>query len=304
MQFGRLSNTLVDDIDFSLPPDTEGTKKTLSDQQAGNEFKIYVGAPKWGDKSWVGKIYPPKTPVTDFLPYYCRNFNTVEFGPTFYSIQTAQQLSRWVEQVKSSPEFRFCPKFPQTISHVYRLVNVAEQTTRFYDSLVAFGNQIGPLFLQLGDNFTPKSFPQLKSYLESLPKGIKVNVELRHHEWFSDDLNRNQLFELFRSLGIGSVISDTSGRRDVMHMELTTDEAFIRFVGNDLDPSDYTRMDEWVERLKIWKGMGLKKVWFFMHQNDEKNVPEACDYLIKQLNEKLGTAIARPKFMNDAPPLI
>jgi len=69
-------------------------------------------------------------------------------------------------------------------------------------------------------------------------------------------------------------------------------------VGNDLAPSDYIRMDEWVERLKSWQDMGLKKVWFFMHQNNERNVPEACDYLIKRMNDRLGTHVATPKFVN------
>jgi hypothetical protein len=53
-----------------------------------------------------------------------------------------------------------------------------------------------------------------------------------------------------------------------------------------------------VERLKAWQGLGLKKVWFFMHQNDERYVPEACDYLIKRMNETLGTQVGRPKFLN------
>ena len=81
-------------------------------------------------------------------------------------------------------------------------------------------------------------------------------------------------------------------------MELTTNEVMIRFVGNDLAASDYTRMDAWVERLQDWKTLGLKTVWFFMHQNDERHVPEACDYLIKRINEKLGTQVAGPKFLN------
>jgi uncharacterized protein YecE (DUF72 family) len=301
MEFGRVNDSIINDIDFSLPPDTEGTKRTLSGPQAGNEFNVFVGAPKWGDKGWLGKIYPQRTRLDDFLTIYCRNFNTIEFGPTFYNIYDAKGLTRWVQQVAGSPDFRFCPKFPQAITHIRRLVGAEEHTARFYESLAAFGNQLGPLLLQLGDNFRPKSFPQLKAYLESLPRSVKVNVEVRHQDWFSNTSNRNELFELLRSLNIGTVISDTSGRRDVVHMELTTDEAMIRFVGNDLSPSDYTRMDEWVERLKVWKGMGLKTVWFFMHQNNEKYVPEACDYLIGQLNDKLGTAIARPRFLNENP---
>lgn len=297
MEFGRVHDT-IDNIDFSLPPDRAGTKRTLDGQQTDGDFKVFVGAPKWGDKGWLGKIYPPKTPVGEFLSFYCRNFNTVEFGATFYNIYKPEELTRWVDQVAEFPDFKFCPKFPQMITHIRRLANAVEQTARFYDSLPAFGNQLGPLLLQLGDNFSPKSFPQLKAYLESLPPSIKVSVEVRHKDWFNSVSNRNELFQLLEKLNIGTVISDTSGRRDAVHMELTTKDAVIRFVGNDLAPSDYTRMDAWVGRLKTWKAMGLQTVYFFMHQNNEKFVPEACDYLIKRLNDQLGTQISGPKFLN------
>ncbi|NCD68261.1 DUF72 domain-containing protein [Mucilaginibacter agri] len=296
MQFGHVNDSL-EAINFSLPPDTTGTKRTLATANQDGDLKVFVGAAKWGEKGWIGKIYPEKTPDKALLPIYSKNFNTVEFGPTFYTIYTADQLFKWVQQVAEVPDFKFCPKFPQHITHIRKLANAEEQTAKFYQSLTAFGDHLGPLLLQLGENFSPKSFPQLKAYLEALPASIKVGVELRHKDWFGNLSNRKDLFELLRKLHIGTVISDTAGRRDCVHMELTTNEAIIRFVGNDLAPSDYTRMDEWVERLKAWKGIGLKTIWFFMHQNNEKFVPEACDYFIKRLNHALGSTISGPRFV-------
>jgi uncharacterized protein YecE (DUF72 family) len=298
MEFGQIEE--ITPIDFTLPPDTEGTARTLAAAGPEGELQVYVGASKWGEKSWTGKIYPPKTPDKEFLPIYCQNFNTVEFGATFYTNYTAEDMSRWVRQAAAAPDFKFCPRMPQQISHVRRLLNAEDRTAQFYQSLTAFGNHLGPLILQLGDNFTPKLFPNLKAYLPGLPRTIPVHVEVRNKNWFSDPESRNNYFELLRELGIGTVISDTAGRRDAVHMELTTSEALIRFGGNNLAPSDYTRMDEWVERLKTWQAMGLKKVWFFMHQYDERYVPEACDYLIKRMNEKLGTQVARPRFLNES----
>jgi uncharacterized protein YecE (DUF72 family) len=298
MEFGHVDDA-IEDIDFSLPPDTAGTKRTLAANNSEGELKVYVGASKWGEKSWIGKIYPKKSPDNALLPFYSKSFNAVEFGPTFYTIYTADQLTRWVQQVNDAQDFKFCPKFSQNITHIRRLTNAEEQTAKFYQSLTAFGKHLGPLMLQLGEKFSPKYFPQLKGYLEALPPSIKVSVEVRHKDWFDNASNRNDLFELLRKLNIGTIISDTAGRRDCVHMELTTDEAFIRFVGNDLAPSDYTRMDEWVDRLNDWKANGLKTVWFFMHQNNESFVPEACEYLIKRLNDNLGIAIESPKFLNE-----
>jgi uncharacterized protein YecE (DUF72 family) len=209
-------------------------------------------------------------------------------------------MSRWVRQAAAAPGFKLCPRMPQQISHVRRLLNAEERTAQFYQSLSVFGDHLGPLILQLGENFSPKLFPNLKGYLSGLPRTIPVHVEVRNKNWFVDGEEQNNYFELLRELGVGTVISDTAGRRDAVHMELTRNEALIRFVGNNLAPSDYTRMDAWVERFKVWQGLGLKKIWFFMHQNDERYVPEACDYLIKRINEKLGTQVARPKFVNKA----
>jgi len=297
MEFGHIEEGL-ESIDFSLPPDSEGTISTLKSAATGEKLQIYVGASKWGEKSWTGKIYPPKTPDKEFLPLYCQNFNTVEFGATFYTNYTADDMDRWIRQVAAAPDFKFCPRMPQQISHIRRLKNAEERTAQFYQSLSVFGNHLGPLILQLGENFSPKLFSNLQEYLPGLPRTIPIHVEVRNKNWFVDGEERNNYFELLRELGVGTVISDTAGRRDAVHMELTRDEVLIRFVGNNLAPSDYTRMDAWVERFKVWQGLGLKKIWFFMHQNDERYVPEACDYLIKRMNEKLGTQVARPKLLN------
>jgi uncharacterized protein YecE (DUF72 family) len=296
MEFGSTDGSL-EVIDFTLPPDTETTTKTLSTKKSEGDLTVYVGAPKWVQKGWLGKVYPNKLPDKEFLRVYAENFNTVEFSPTFYSICKPAQIKAWTDQVKDSPNFKFCPKFPQSITHVRRLSNAEQQTDQFYQSLNGFGDHLGPLLLQLGPNFSPKSFPQLRAYLETLPPSIKVSIEVRHQDWFSVKQARNDLFNLLYDLNIGSVISDTSARRDCVHMELTTTDAVIRFVGNNLDDSDYRRMDEWVQRIKHWTAMGLKNLWFFMHQNDERFVPEACVYLINQLNAAIGTSITPPKIM-------
>jgi uncharacterized protein YecE (DUF72 family) len=296
MEFGRIYDSL-EGIDFSLPPDSDLTIKTLKTKEREGELSVYVGASKWGEKSWRGKLYPKQLPEKEFLGFYSQNFNTVEFGPTFYNIYKSGEIDRWTEQVSGSPGFRFCPKFPQMITHIRRLANAEQQTAQFYESLNGFRNNLGPLLLQLGENFSPKSFPQLKAYLEALPREIKVSVEVRHKDWFANSYHRRDLFQLLHDVNIGTVISDTSSRRDCVHMELTTTDAVIRFVGNNLADSDYRRMDEWVARLQAWTAQGLKSIWFFMHQNDERYVPEACLYLINQLQEKLQTPVKAPNLL-------
>ena len=303
MEFGRVLPEELFEVDFSLPPDPEFTITTLKAAKNDQPLQVHVGCAKWGRKEWVGKIYPPKTKDANFLDEYVKHFDCIELNATFYNLYPASTISKWKEKADSSPGFNFCPKFSQSISHIRRLKNAEDMTTQFYEGILAFGDKLGPLFLQLSDNYTPKSFPELKAYLEHLPKDIPVFVELRHKDWFVIPENADQVFELFRQLNIGAVITDASGRRDVVHMNLPTPHAFIRFVGNSLHPTDYQRCDEWVERIAQWQQMGLQSVWFFMHQHDERYSPELSDYVVDKLNAKLGLNLLRPTFIDRDTPM-
>ena len=83
------------------------------------------------------------------------------------------------------------------------------------------------------------------------------------------------------------------------YMRLTTPTAFIRWVGANVPDLDRRRLDEWVERLAVWKTQGLRELNFFVHQNVEKESPLLSAYLITKLNEKLGTNLSVPKTLND-----
>jgi uncharacterized protein YecE (DUF72 family) len=298
MEFGRVTPEELAIADFTLPPDTALTIKTLRESKNDKPLQVHVGCAKWGRKEWIGQIYPPKTKDANFLDEYVKHFDCIELNATFYNIYNAETITKWRDKAEKNPEFKFCPKFSQMISHIRRLKNAEELTTQYYKGIMTFGDKLGPLFLQLGDNFTPKSFPDVKTYLEHLPKDVPVFLEIRHKEWFSVKENSDQLFNLLHELNMGAVITDATGRRDVVHMNLPTPHAFIRFVGNGLHPTDYARVDEWVERIAQWKEMGLQSVWFFMHQHDEQYSPKLADYVVDQFNQKLDLSLKRPLFLS------
>jgi uncharacterized protein YecE (DUF72 family) len=77
-------------------------------------------------------------------------------------------------------------------------------------------------------------------------------------------------------------------------MELPTPHAFIRFVGNNLHPTDFIRIDEWAEQLKEWKKKGLQSLYFFLHQHDEAHTPVLAEYTIKKFNEVLNLKLKLP----------
>ena len=128
-------------------------------------------------------------------------------------------------------------------------------------------------------------------------------MEFRHTDWFNDAAVANELYQLLEENNISNTLVDTAGRRDIMHMRLTNNEAFIRYVGAN-HPSDYGRLDDWVHKLVAWKAQGLKNIHFFIHQNIELESPLLSAYFIKNLNKKLGCNLIIPKTLGDSGPTL
>ena len=298
MDFGRVEN--VDAVDFTFPDDHPDTTRLLeSIKKSKNAPKVYVGCAKWGRPDWIGKLYPKGTMATDFLKHYTKHFNSIELNATFYQTYPRITTEKWAGFADEN--FRFTPKMPQYVTHLKRLkgVEAQQETDRFMSSILGFGDKLGHSFIQFDDRFGTKNFDTLKSYLEYLPKDFKSCVEFRHEDWFKESILVEETFDMLREIKIGSVITDTSGRRDVLHMRLTTPIAFIRFVGNNLHPTDFRRIDDWVNRMKLWIDSGIETIYFFIHNHEELNSPELCKYTIQKLNAATGLNLKGPNPLND-----
>lgn len=294
MEFGKVPSEEVKSINFSLPADGEQTKIVLNGIKT-EALEVFVGCAKWGLPEWVDFLYPPKTKAANFLNEYAKHFNSIELNAAHYRVPTIETARKWKQQAEGNGKgkFLFCPKFPDTISHKQRLIGAQKDTDQFLTAIIEFEALLGPCFLQMSDSFDPKSFPDLAAYLQSLPQELDVFVELRNQAWFSDPQTRKTVFELLTRLNKGAVITDVSGRRDVLHMEVTVPEVFIRFVGNGPEhrENSLARIDEWAARIKLWQERGLKKVYFFVHQHDEREAVRFAIHAIKVFNKTLGSHI-------------
>jgi len=302
MEFGKVSAEEIQSINFTLPGDGQQTLKVLN----GTPVKglgVFVGGAKWGLPEWVNFLYPPKTKAADFLSEYAAQLNSIELNAAYYKIPTVETVRKWKEQAtgRAKGQFLFCPKFPDSISHYKRLKGVERITDDFLTSVVEFEETLGPCFLQLSDNFKPDNLPSLDEFLQSLPKDLNVFVELRNKEWFADLKIRKTVFELLAAQKKGAIITDVSGRRDALHMEVTIPEVFVRFVGNGVAHREhnFARIDAWAERLATWQQRGLKKVYFFLHQQDERESVVMADYAIKAFNKTLGSNIPEINLPDD-----
>ncbi|MCG8373321.1 MAG: DUF72 domain-containing protein [Balneolales bacterium] len=284
MKFGSVTNP--ESIDFQLPADHPAVQDVLS--EGDGSFEVFVGCAKWNRQDLKG-FYPRGT--KDELQYYANQFNSIELNATHYRIFDEVQIRSCKNKTPDS--FRFFPKVVNSISHYKRLKGVESLIEEYTLPIRAFDEKLGMIFLQLRDDFKPKDIDRIQHFLEIWPDDLPLAIELRHTDWFNNETVANQIYELFENHNVANIITDTAGRRDLLHMRLTSPVAFIRYVGANHE-SDYTRLDDWVTRLKQWKDQGIEKIYFFVHQNIEKESPLLSAHLIEKLNSALGTKLKTP----------
>jgi uncharacterized protein YecE (DUF72 family) len=301
MEFGRVTDEALNSVDFSLPAEPAWNATILKGKPV-KDAKVYLGCAKWGRLEWVGKIYPPKTKEKDFLQHYVNHYNSIELNATHYRIWGEAGISKWAEKAEGK-DFKFCPKMYQGVTHRGSLAGKEFVTNEFFRGIVAFKEHLGPIFVQVSDSFSPKRKDELFAYLKSLPTDLQFFLEVRHPDWFAKEKDKEAMFSFLKENNMGAVITDTAGRRDCAHMHLTVSKAFIRYVGNSLHASDYTRCDAWVERIKNWLKNGMEEVYFFMHMHDEATSPELTVYLVDKLNKECGLNLAKPTFVAQQPNL-
>ncbi|MFI2742391.1 DUF72 domain-containing protein [Zhouia sp. PK063] len=291
MKFGKVDHP--ETVDFSIPKDHPDTEVVLSKYKEDKKpLQVYVGCAKWNKQDLKG-FYPRGT--KDELAYYSSQFNCIELNATFYRIFPPEQFVTWYNKVPD--DFRFFPKIFQRVSHLKRLTDYEATVEEYLNAAVHLKEKLGTVFLQMHNNFAPKNFDRVVGFIEYWPKEIPLAVEFRHTDWFNDEKVSTELYHLLEENNVANIIVDTAGRRDLMHMRLTNDEAFVRYVGAN-HASDYDRLHDWVECIKLWKDQGLNHLHFFVHQNLEKESPLLSAHLIKLLNEEIGTEIHIPQSLD------
>lgn len=291
MKFGKVDDPSI--IDFTLPTDHLGTEKILLTAKDDNLPEVYVGCAKWNKTDLKG-FYPRGT--KDELTYYSSQFGCIELNATFYRIFPESTVENWYN--KTPQDFKFFPKVPQLISQFRRLKDVDDIVNEYLASIGNLKEKLGMIFLQMPQNFAPKSFDVLEQFVQSWPKDVKLALELRHTDWYANGQTAEQLYHLLEANEISHVITDTAGRRDLMHMRLTSPYAFIRYTGANHE-TDYTRMDDWLDRFEVWKDQGLKGFYFFVHQNLEVASPLLSSYFIEKLNKRFGYEIKIPTLVQE-----
>lgn len=299
MKFGKLND--IEHVDFSLPGDDPKTAVVLQQHHKKDlPLEVFIGCTGWSMKEWVGKVYPTGTKNKDYLKVYGTQFNTIELNTTHYRIPTLQMIEKW--KAETPEDFRFCPKIPQTISHSRNLGVGSSQLDRFCAVILGLEKKLGCCFMQLPPYFGSDRRELMAAFLQNFPKNIPLAIELRHESWFNNATARQDIFDLLEAEQASTVITDVAGRRDVLHMRLSTPTAMVRFVGNGLHPTDFSRIDEWIQRIQQWRDQGLQRLYFFPHEPDNIQAPELAAYLLEKLNTLSGISTRGPEIIEEDRP--
>lgn len=302
MEFGKLTN--ISSVNFALPPDHLETARILRGATSRTGLpRVYIGCTGWAMKEWCGWVYPKSCKSMDYLKYYGQQFNTIELNTTHYRTPSFADIEKWRDQ--TPPDFRFAPKMLQTVSHSKDLGYGTGLTGQFCEAILALEEKLGVCFMQLPEYFNGTNLPIFEKYIRKLPKSVPFSVEIRGTEWFNFPKNSEKrppqyvddFYRILEENKVSTVITDVAGRRDVLHQRLTTPTAIVRFIGNDSEPTDFSRLDEWVERLKIWFEMGLHEVYFFTHSPDNLKAPNLTKYFQGRVEANFNAILRGPTFI-------
>jgi uncharacterized protein YecE (DUF72 family) len=295
MDFGKLNN--IENVDFTLPPDAPQTAEILRGLSPRTHLPhVYIGATGWGMKEWVGTYYPKGTKATDYLLAYGKQFNSIELNTTHYRIPSTKDIQKWKND--TPPNFRFAPKLLQSVSHERNLGLSNNLTQQFCDAIEGLEEKLGVCFMQLPPYFGTQNMPILERFLKQFPKNIPLAIEIRNVDIFNNKKNTLKYLEVLQQNNTFTTITDVAGRRDVLHQGVTGKTVVIRFVGNNLHSTDYTRIDAWVLKLKEWFDLGLHEVYFFIHEPNNIDVPILVKYFADKIQVSFEAIFTKPMSLN------
>ncbi|MBH1659502.1 DUF72 domain-containing protein [Stenotrophomonas maltophilia] len=122
------------------------------------------------------------------LQRYATRLPMVEINSSFYRPHLPSTYARWAASVPD--HFRFAVKMPRSISHEHRLRDAMPPLQRFLDGVLALGDRLGPLLLQL-----PPSLAYDPATAEGFLQGLRARTEVdvacepRHPSWFTTEVD-------------------------------------------------------------------------------------------------------------------
>lgn len=274
--------------------------ETLEMNRTDREAMPYhVGTTQWGFREWKGVFFSKDASPEQYLSQYASVFSTVEGNTTFYRVPDAETVQRWREAVPA--DFRFCFKFPKSVTHDHLLRGVEREVGTFLERMEPLRTRLGPFHLQLSDRFSYNRMEDLESFLEQLPAEFSYAVEVRHEDFFDKGRQERYLEEVLRQLNMDRVIFDTRRLHQLTSNDPTILEAkrkkptapprfrttgsrpFLRYVGGNRWIDNEAWLKEWAIMVANWIREGLHP-YVFIHSPDTTSAPELARHFHRELS--------------------
>ena len=212
---------------------------------------VRIGCSGWMYDSWRGRLYPEREPKRRWLELYAEQFDTVEVNSTFYRLARRGGVEGWVAQ--TPPSFTFAVKASRYLTHIRRLVDIADGIERFYEPLEPLleAGRLGPVLWQLPENFH-RDDERLESWLAALDSASSGmhTIEFRHASWFDP-----AVLDALRARSVALTIGDLP-TRPFQSYQATADWMFVRFHhGHRGRRGNYSKaeLSEWAARIASWR---------------------------------------------------
>ncbi len=152
-------------------------------RKQASSLKLLVGTSGYSYADWVGPVYPPGIPRSQWLNHYADRFRTVEINSTYYGVSKPSTYARMRATV--GEDFVFSVKAPGTLTH--------DRSAAPLPLVRDFAAGVAPLratavLLQFPFSFhyEPKTriylARLLDAFAEQMPQ-VQPVVEVRHHSW-------------------------------------------------------------------------------------------------------------------------
>jgi uncharacterized protein YecE (DUF72 family) len=195
---------------------------------------IHLGTSSFTASGWERSFYPLGLKSSDYLAFYADHFDSVEVDSTFYACPSAKTVGGWFS--KTSDNFIFSVKVPQTITHDKVLLDCDSELKEFLDTMGILGPRLGPIVFQFPffsrDDFQDRHqfTDRLVTFLKKLPAGQKFAVELRNRNWLDAEFAG-----LLRDHRVALVLQDRSWMPNPSELKfhpITVDWTYIRWLGD------------------------------------------------------------------------
>lgn len=182
---------------------------------------VYIGTSGWDYDHWDDILYPDGIRGLDRLAQYARHFNSVETTDSFYRWPRDEVFIKCHPLLP--PGLQFTLMAPRALTHQSRLKDPEEWVRKITGGVRILGSHMGALLVQLPSQFQ-RDMQRLESFLDTMPKHIRVALEFNNPSWHTDDV-----FDLLERHGAAYCIM--SGANLPSILRTTAPFVYIRFYG-------------------------------------------------------------------------